>query len=278
MDGALLLVSDQAIDEFDAASGQTRRIYEVAEPARILGVSEGGGIAAIEDGGAVRLVAVPTGSDLRTLQPGSATSAADFYSDGKAVALVSQDRIGATLWETATGQRTAELAGFETAAPVYNLVMAPDGDRAAWVSRATVQFHDVTANSLGARVELDDFASKAVFSPDGTRLLTLTGAQSGGQIGGLLQLWDPANGQEALRITGTSIFADAAFTPEGKLIATGGEGGATFWAASDGHQVTTLPAAGNVRQLSVSSDGTMLATISDEGGEHLVGRLWRVAS
>jgi WD40 repeat protein len=141
-----------------------------------------------------------------------------------------------------------------------------------------VQFHDVTANSLGARVELDDFASKAVFSPDGTRLLTLTGSQSGGQLGGLLQLWDPANGQEAKRITQSGLFTDAAFTPTGSLIVTGSEDGVTFWAASDGHQVGTLPAAGNVRQLSVSTDGTVLATVSDEGGEHLVGRLWRVAS
>lgn len=276
MDGALLLVSDQAIDEYNEASGALERVLEVPGPQRVLALSRGGGIAAVEDSGAVRLVAVPTGSDLTTLEPGAMSRAADFYNDGEGVALVAGDRIAVTLWDTMTGQQTAELTGFETAAPVYNLVMSPDGKQAAWVSRATVQFHDVTTNTLGPRLELDDFASKAVFAPGGTRLLTLTGAQTGGQVGGLLQLWTPANGEETLRITGTAIFTDAAFTPDGNLIATGSDQGITFWSALDGNEAGALDAGGSVRQLSISPDGTTLATVSDEGGEHLVGRLWRL--
>lgn len=200
------------------------------------------------------------------------TNSASFF--GSKVVLVEGDAIGASTWEVGSGAQAGAISGFQTAAPVYNVVVSPNGARAAWVSRATLQFGDVNADTLGARIQLEDFIVAYAFAPD-SKLFASTVAVpgAGGTLVGRVQLWDPATGAEVRRLNQPSIFAALGFAPREHLIATGSEC-LTLWSTDDGTSVGSVPVAdaGKVRQVAFSPDGSMLATIADDGR----GTIWRL--
>ena len=193
---------------------------------------------------------------------------ATFIKRGTAVALTSADRPRATLWDVATGTMTGELSGFTTAAPVYALRMAEDGSRAAWVSRGTVQFHTVAANTLGARLNFEDFVAASAFAPDGSRFVTsLPGPSSAGGAPpvGILEWWDPATGSESARsVDQTGPARTVAVSPDGRLVATANKAGVRLWTADGQTAVATLSIP-NAVEVAFSLDGKILATATEEG-------------
>ena len=271
--GALWVVSSSRVDTVAPDTGAVTKVLEVPAAERILAVDPGG-LAAVAAGATVRLVDVATGTTRHTLAAGGGVNAASFF--GTKVVLVSGDAIGASIWDTGTGAKTGTLSGFQTAAPVYNVVVSPDGARSAWVSRATLQCGDAAANTLGPRVQLEDFVSTYAFAPDGRLFATTTGTQgSGGAITGRVQIWDPATGLETRRFEQSALFGALAFAPKEPLLATGGDG-FTLWSTVDGRPLLNVPLAeaGKVRQVAFSTDGATLATLADDGS----GKIWRVGS
>ena len=274
--GTLWVVSTTRIDAVAPTTGALTKVYEVQSPDRILALSPAG-IAAVTSGAQgtpVRLVDIATSKTTQTLATDGITNAASFF--GTKAALVSGDTIGATIWDITSGAKTGTLSGFQTAAPVYNVTISPDGARDAWVSRATVQFGDVNANTLGARIQLDDFAGAYAFAPDGNSFATATGVQgTGNAIAGRVQLWDPGTGKEIRRFDQSALFGAVAFAPKEHLIATGGDG-FTVWSTDDGKSVgsASVGDAGKVRQIAVSPDGTSIATVADDGS----GKIWRATA
>jgi WD domain, G-beta repeat len=91
------------------------------------------------------------------------------------------------------------------------------------------------------------------FSPDGR---TFTGSTQG------LVLWETVTGRERLRTGKTASFQDAAFSPDGRLLAAGALDGAVFvFDAADGTELAKLEGhTGSVRSLAFSPDGNLLAT------------------
>ena len=271
--GVLWVASTARVDAVTPGTSGITKAFEVQAPNRILAVSPSG-IVAVGSGATVLLVDLKTSTTLQTLTPGGVTNTALFF--GTKVVLVAGDTIGASVWDVGSGTRTGAISGFQTAAPVYNMVVSPDGARSAWVSRATLQFGDVSANTLGSRIQLEDFIGAYAFAPDGKLFAsTVTVPGAGGTLVGRVQLWDPATGAEVRRLNQASIFAALGFAPREHLIATGGEG-LTLWSTDDGKSVASMPVAdtGKVRQVAFSPDGSMLATIADDGR----GTIWRAAA
>jgi len=242
----------------------------------VLGVSSDGSTAAILDGDAVQLVDVTTQEVVSTLMTRGSSSSAVFYDGGARVAVASNDEILVSLWDVLPGAQIGALGGFDTAAPVYSLVLSEDGAWAAWVSRGTLQFQQIESGesgALGERLQFEDFIGQAVFAPDGSSLATITGVDHAGALAGLLQLWDPETAEELLSLTGASLFSAVAYSPDGALLAVGTETGVTFYSAADGAELGSLTIAEQpFRVVAFSPAGDMLATVDDSQ----TLRLWQV--
>jgi WD40 repeat protein len=106
------------------------------------------------------------------------------------------------------------------------------------------------------------------FSPDGSLLLV---AGTGGA-----RLYDRAHAFRRRRLAPSSTLADAAFSPDGRLVAGAGIGAdhaAHVWDAQTGLQLYTLPHDDGVLSVDFSPNGRYLATGSRDG----TARVWNVA-
>ena len=213
-----------------------------------------------------------------------------FTPDGKTLASCAADGM-VTLWDAATGKEKATLLGHQ--GPVRRVTVAPDGK-----TLATGGF-DGSITLWG----LDPFEVKRTFPahPNGVNALTFspdgkTLASSGrfpNPDGVTVSLWnvasileppDAAEPQPRHNLTGLRggrILA-VAFSPNGKLLATGGGtygkfGELKFYDPADGRFLWDEALPKSVDSLAFSPDGATLATaagVKDEQGDVL---LWKVA-
>jgi WD40 repeat protein len=268
VDEQLLVQGQEAVARFD--SRLHGLAIELVPPGTLLAISPDGRttVRAAQPGAPeARIVVIDTGGEvLRTLPAPGGVTTATFIKGGSAVALTSADRIEVMLWDVAAGTQVGELTGFTTAAPVYGVRLAEDGSRAAWVARATVQFHDVASNTLGATLRFQEFVAASAFTRDGSRFVTsLPDTSTGGAMAGVLQWWDPATGEETARAVDPTGPARAlAFSPDGTLLATANEAGVAIWAAGGTTPVMTLDVPEAV-DVAFSLDGKLLATSTQRG-------------
>ena len=110
---------------------------------------------------------------------------------------------------------------------------------------------------------------RVAFSPGGGTLATAS-------WDGTTKLWDVATGRELLTLrTNTEHVFSVAFSPDGKLLATGEDQVAILWEVGSGHQVMSLTGhTGRVASVSFSPDGSLLATASFDKNV----KLWSVVT
>ena len=181
------------------------------------------------------------------------------------------------LWSAADG---APLARLRHEAPVVRAAFAPDG---ALVATGTAQAGagDATLVALwsadGAprrRVATRGAVQAIEFSPDGRRLLVATASDE-------VTVWDPATGALIQRLAAAADVAEspfgapAAFSPDGRLVASGDRAGAVrVWQVGSARPVALLRGhQRRVQTVRFSADGARLVTASQDG----TAIVWRAA-
>jgi len=136
----------------------------------------------------------------------------------------------AIIWDARTGQNLHALADcFQTVAvsPDGKCLISGSSDHAAVV-------RDATSEEAVLTLPLPRGAVHAGFSRDGARILTCAGDSA--------RVWNAATGEQLLELKQNEI-ACAAFSPDGRFIATVGGAGrrtANVWDAVDGQALTPL--------------------------------------
>jgi RNA polymerase sigma factor (sigma-70 family) len=241
-----------------------------------LTVSADGTLAVATSGGhvhgAVRGFDLTDGRALYAIaDAGFDVQAVGLSPDGRTLATKSGNSIG--LYESRTGKpvRTIHLADTGGGTITEWITWAPDGKFVALTqgdSHAVVLV-DVDRGVVARTFKHNNVVYAAAFSPDGTRLAA--GGYDSERDGYVTRLWEVATGKELWRFTHPEGGLRAVeFSPDGKVIAAGGDGGwARLWDADSGKELKKLPKAGyRVRSVAFAPDGNTLAVAGDR--VHLV--------
>jgi WD40 repeat protein len=158
------------------------------------------------------------------------------------------------------------LEGFETAAPVYSVVLGPLGKSLVWISRGTLQFHDVfVEDGLGTRLDFTGFIGPVTFSPDGSRLAL--------DVEGNLHLYRVADGSLMAQLALEAPLSTLAFSPDGSILAANFSDGFQTWNGETLEPLVSLPGGGtDTLWTGFSPDGRLLLTLHNDNEL----RLWRV--
>jgi WD40 repeat protein len=151
---------------------------------------------------------------------GSVNSVA-FSPDGKSILTGSWDKT-VRLWSL-TGALLHEFAGHD--GYINSVGFSPDGKSIFTGSQdKTVRLWDLQGNVLQVFKGNERYVSSVAFAPDGKSLLTVSSAISFSMQGtedNIACLWDLKGNQLQLFKGYESIINSVAFSPDGKMIATG---------------------------------------------------------
>ena len=238
---------------------------------------QGAVMAASQADGTVALIDLDDRKLTDTLpaRSGPEADALAFFPDGRRLAVGGIDgRVD--LWDVTT--RTVERTlRFDD--PVYWVALSPDGKLLAVETQAN--------ESSDSRVEVLDLASgqelyshvlphgrgSLYFSPGGDQLAAVGCCQGGSTV----RVWDARSGEQAFTPEGRGNARSVAFSPDGRLLATGTDDGKVALSnADDGTQAgPTIPAAtGPIDPVSFSPDGRLLAASSGDQ----TASLWDLAT
>ena len=213
-----------------------------------------------------RLWDVETGQEVRRfIGHTKEITAATFSADGKLVLTAGDDQDNtARLWDAATGKQLRRFTGHQAGvtvvafSPDARFVLTGGRDKAAFL------WDTSTGKQVRAFVGHTDSVSAVKFSPDGH--IALTASADG------VRLWEVSTGSQ-LRIIKSGATRTAAFSTDGRLIATGRtddtlhlwnvETGAEIGSPMKGHKE-------NVVSVTFSKNDQFLLTASFDG----TARLW----
>jgi WD40 repeat protein len=228
---------------------------------------------------AISLLDVATGRVLREFRGHSdAVRSLAFAADSKTLVSGSHDKT-VRIWDAITAK---ELLRFDEPDIIMAVALSPDGKTVASTSfhstnaKWTVRLRDAVTGKEQRSFQADMPVFHLLFSPDGKTLVALEPA-NGGKPTSTIHLWDMTTGKRRELPGQPDYLYAAAFTPDGKELATGSEQEIVVW---DADRTETTPgrlAKERVRLggqaawtwgLSFSGDGKLLASVGS-GAVHL---------
>ena len=199
--------------------------------------------------------------------------------DGKTYMLSSADEISVELINPKTGEQIKNLSGFNTAAPVYNVIFSPDGSKILWHSRASFQLQNIGDEQFSEIISLWDFVDVYSLSPDSKILATAILSEDTTQ--NLVIFWDTQTGKELGRIELIDQSARSiAFDPGGKFVIIADESNLNWINLPDYKITWTEPFLSkesneqeipeSIRKAVFAPDGQFLAVMTNKGQISLV--------
>jgi WD40 repeat protein len=172
--------------------------------------------------------------------------------------LTASDDTTARAWDLAT--RPLLVGRSEPVPPEPSAAVSADGRRVVKCVGSTAVVCDATTGEpVGPPLRHGSAVRQAVFSPEGRRVLTVSGDNTA-------RVWDAASGTlllPPLRHQGT--VEHGTFSPDGRWIATASKDHtARVWDAHTGEPVCTLRHRHAVRLVSFAPDGRRLLTVAGE--------------
>jgi WD40 repeat protein/serine/threonine protein kinase len=212
-----------------------------------------------------------------------------FSPDGARILTASTDH-SVNLWDAASGKL---IASFTHLGWPFHGAFSPDGARVLTASTEyynalrlspaphagvlhshpkspelyRAQLWDVVSGKLKASFEHQDELRDAVFSPDGTRILTAS-------VDRTAKLWDAASGKLIASFDHENDVTRVAFSPDGtRILTTSQDSTAKLWDAASGKLIAPFVHQASVWYGAFSPDGARILTAGSE-----IANLWDVAS
>ena len=223
---------------------------------RIVFSPDGKTLASASGDRTIRLWDVATGTRQHTLSGHESWIPSIAFSHN-GLALASADSDGKIrLWDVTTGQYRVTLEGHSSS--VRSVAFSPDGKTLASASSdRTIRLWNATTGQYRVTLEgHSETINSVVFSPDGKTLVS-------GSSDRTIRLWNATTGFHKQTLTGhTQSIYDISFIRDGKtLVSKSDDDTIRLWDTATGQHKETFSAS-NLRNVSINSDGTMLAGIS----------------